>query len=238
MKEIFRFTASKEKEVEVKTETPDGILTKKEVQKQPVSIVIKSPSILEKEWLDEFQAVEWSKLVLSGVLTKQMLLKIYSDSGGILSKDDTERYIKLIEKYNTALLNYQELNSLKGKKKENQDNLKVASEELEKLYVEIQSFDNAREELFKNSVESKVQDKSIQWLTLFLGYIEEDGKLTPICPGDDYKSKVKFYHDVKASDDSFSNSVIDKVAFYVSLWYLGRVTEKEDFERLEASLNE
>ena len=238
MKEIFRFEAFRDKEVEVKTQTADGVLTKTEVQKQPVNIIIKSPSILEKEWLDEFQAVEWSKLVMSGVLTKQMLLKIYSDSGGILSKDDTKRYIDLIEKYNTALLNYQEINSLKGKKKDQQENLKVVTEELEKLYQEIQSFDSAREDLFKNSVESKVQDRSIQWLSLFLGYIEDGKDLTPVCTGETYQDKLKSFYSIKNSDDAFLNLVLDKIAFYVSLWYLGRVTTKEDFQRLEASLNE
>ncbi len=239
MKEIFRFQASKEKEVEVKTETNDGVLTKKEIQKVPVSVVIKSPSVLEKEHLDEFQAIEWSKLVLSGVLTRQMLLKIYSDAGGVLSKDDTKRYLDLIEKYNSILLEYQELTVVKGgKKKEQKEAIDLVSKNLEEVYREIQSFDSAREDLFKNSVETKVREKSIQWLTLFLTLVEEEGKLTPLFEGDTYEEKLKSYYDVKNSDDLLKSTLSDKAAFYVSLWFLGKVTEKEDFEKLEASLNE
>jgi hypothetical protein len=238
MKEIFKFQANKDKEVEVKTQTEEGVLTKKEVQKVPVSVVIKSPSVIEKEQLDEFQAVEWSKLVLSGVLTKQMLSKVYADTGGILSKEDIKRYSELVEKYNTTLLEYQELSINKTKKKEHKEAIEAVSETLEQVYKDIQSYDLAKEELFKNSVETKVREKSIQWLTLFLAYIEEDSKLTPFFEGDTYEEKLKSFYSIKNSEDTFSNLIADKVAFYVSLWFLGRITEKEDFEKLEASINE
>lgn len=234
MKELYSFKINKTKEVEVKKETEDGILTKLEKKDVPYKIVLKSPSIAEKSSLEEFQATEWSKMVSSGVLTRQMLSKIYSDNGGIFSKDDVKNYAKLIEDYNSMLLEYQQITQEKGKKAKEDKRSQEITDELVNIYQEIEKINQAREELFRNSAESRSRDKAIQWLVLFLTYVEDDsGKIVPLFPQDDYESKLDELNLLVESEDEFQNKVIEKASLFLSFWFLGKISGKEDFERLE-----
>ncbi len=232
MKEIYSFTIKKNTEIEVKENTEDGVLIKKKKAKVPVKVILKSPSRFEKELAYSFEATEWSKAVASGLLTKQMLARYYSDNGGVLSKEDLKYSNELIEKYNAKILEYNKAktDSLSEEKLEEFKN------EISDLYSEIQRIDNVREELFKNSAETRSKEKTVVWLVLYLTYIEENGKAIPFFGEGDYESKLQKLYDFSELEDKFINSVIEKASLYISFWYHGRLNDREDFDFLNKEL--
>lgn len=232
MKEIYSFTIKKETEVETKVETADGVLIKKKKAKVPVKVILKSPSRFEKELAYSFEATEWSKAVSSGLLTKQMLSRYYADNGGILSKDDLKYSNELVDSYNEKIREYQKLTVEKA----TDEALAPLKDEISDLYSKIQIIDNSREELFKNSAETRAKEKTVVWLVLYLTYLEENGKPVPFFGEGDYDAKLKKLYDFSEMEDSFINSVIEKASLYISFWYHGRLNDKEDFDFLNKEL--
>lgn len=233
MKELYNFNVNKLTEVEVKTETPDGVLIKKEQQDVPVKVILKSPSRMEKEAAASFEATEWSKAVRDGILTKQMLAKIYSDNGGVLSKEDIKKSTKLVEEYNSKIIEWQQAIIDKN------DDLKLENlkKEVGELYTQIQIIENEREELFRNSAETRAREKTIQWLILHLTYVEENGKPVPFFGTGDFDERLNKMYELSEEDNPFNKSVLEKSALYISFWYMGRLSAKEDFEYLNTELD-
>ena len=88
-KELYSFTVDEEVEVEKKTTKKDKktgeetTITKKVKEKVPVVVKIKRPSRRQLEEAELEYSVEMSRCVKKGILTKAMLAKKYSDTGGV-----------------------------------------------------------------------------------------------------------------------------------------------------------
>ena len=102
-KELYTFTLETEKEVEkthTRTNKKTGektTVTKKVTEKIPVDVKIKRPSRREMEDAELEYSVEMSRCVKKGILTKAMLYKKYSDTGGVFSESDAQDYGKLFK---------------------------------------------------------------------------------------------------------------------------------------------
>ena len=101
LKELYSFELEEEREVE-KTSTrknkktgEETKVTKKVKEKAPVTIKVKRPSRRQLEEAELEYSVEMSRCVKKGILTKAMLYKKYSDTGGVWSEDDAKDYGKL-----------------------------------------------------------------------------------------------------------------------------------------------
>ena len=104
-KTIYQFTVKKEEEVEEEstvnkknkeTGETEKVTTTKMVKKEvPYEILIFNPSRRQIEDADMEFSVEMSKCIKKGILTKAMLAKKYSDSGGLLSEDDSQNLMRL-----------------------------------------------------------------------------------------------------------------------------------------------
>ena len=103
-KEIFSFTVKDTKLVEEKTKekrkndagVEEEVEVSKKVKKEvPYKIIIKDPTRRELEDADMEYSIEMSNCIKKGILTKAMLAKKYSDSGGLLSENDATRLVEL-----------------------------------------------------------------------------------------------------------------------------------------------
>lgn len=236
MKELFAFTVNKKIEKEVKEETPEGVLLKKEFVVEPTDIILKLPSRQERELAIEFEAREWSKAVSAGMLTRQMLSKIYSDQGGVFSKDDLKYASDLINEYNEKLLLWQK-SSVEHVDIDSGE-MQTLKKEITDLYSKIQLIDYEREDLFKNSAENRARDRVIQWLVLNLTYTKENDKKYKLFFGEgSFEEKLNKLYEFSEIDDPFYKSVIEKAVLFITLWHLGKISSKEDFELLEKELN-
>ena len=100
-RELYTFSLDQEKEVEKshtrknKKTGEETTVTKKVTEKVPVQVRIKRPSRRELEDAELEYSVEMSRCVKKGILTKAMLYKKYSDTGGVWSEEDEKDYGKL-----------------------------------------------------------------------------------------------------------------------------------------------
>ena len=114
MKEIYSFNVDIDKEVteEVvkkrknkESGKMEEVTLQETVKKPvPVKIIIKEPNRKDLEEADIEYSIEMSKCIKRGILTKAMLAKKYSDTGGLLTEEDakllTRRYSELGEMQN------------------------------------------------------------------------------------------------------------------------------------------
>ena len=113
MKELFSFNVSLSQEVErTETKEEDGktiTVASKETQEIPYKIIIKNPSRRNIEDAELQFSIEMSNCIKKGILTKGMLLKKYSDSGGFILEADRVELGKLYSFIITQQENYQQL---------------------------------------------------------------------------------------------------------------------------------
>ena len=105
---IYSFTINLEKEVEESTITKkknketgkmEEIQTVKKVTKEvPNTITLYEPSRRQVEDADMEFSIEMSKCIKRGILTKAMLAKKYSDSGGLLTEEDSQKLVRSYSK--------------------------------------------------------------------------------------------------------------------------------------------
>ena len=103
-KELYSFTVKDSKEVTEKSKekrkNAEGVeeeieVSKKVTKELPFKILIKEPTRRELEEADMEFSIEMSECIKKGILTKAMLAKKYSDTGGVLSENDAKRLVDL-----------------------------------------------------------------------------------------------------------------------------------------------
>ena len=96
-KTLYQFTLDKEVETEKESKrtnkkTGETTITKRKVkEKKPIEVQIKRPSRRELEEAELEYSIEMSRCIKRGILTKAMLAKKYSDTGGLFSEEDGEK---------------------------------------------------------------------------------------------------------------------------------------------------
>lgn len=233
MKELYRFTVDKEIEKEITEDTPEGKLTKKVKVLEPVVLVLKQPSRLEKEEADLFYSTWLAKYTLTyGLPTRAMLTKRYADSGGALSEDEKKRFadlmLKIYEKEN-------EIQRLNIEKDLNKEPLEAATKEMLEARRDLIDFQTYQNTLFQNTAESKAQNKVIYWLVLFLTYTADNKHFFQ---GKDFDEKIAQYDKMEEAEDSFNQQAIERLFTLWTLFYLGSASEAKDFKQFEESLKD
>jgi hypothetical protein len=224
IKELYSFSIEREKEVEVIEETEAGKLTRVEKQLVPVKIILKKPSRIDVERIDEYYAISWSQLVRNGVLTKPQLLKLYSDEIGTMTNADQESYFDLYHKY------FELKESFIAKKGAGEEAVEL-EKQIQKIYMDIQDIENKQASVFDQTAEVKARNKTIQWLMLNLTFMEENEKPVPFFKGNTLDEKADYYYESIESKESFFEKVVDRAALTWSFWYMGRASSREDFEK-------
>ena len=243
IKEIYSFQVLRkaQREVTEEGEKPGEKIIKTIEETEPVKIIFKNPSRQEREEADLIYAVEYGKCVRAGVLTAPLVEKLYDEKekSGILSDNFAAKYLNLYEKFFEVQNEFTKLDLKEEKTKEDESRISEMAVEFAKIRNELQTLESSRNNLFQNTAETKAQNRTILWLTLFLTYKQESEKdAQPFFEGRTFDDKLNFYDQLVEKNDDFVNRVIDKIAFFVSLWYLRRASTKEDFAEIERRLNE
>jgi len=147
-------------------------------------------------------------------------------------------------KFYTLQNEYTRLTAVESEKPDDQRLAEIAVEFI-RVQNDLQALDAARNSLFQNTAEVRAQNKTIFWLLLFLTYIQEDESVAPKpffnSVSSDYeeafKEKRDDYDKKMEEADNFNFQVTDKMSFFLGLWYLGRISTKEDFKSVEDRLN-
>lgn len=240
MKKLFEFKLDREVTETVsessKNDKGETVTTEKEVTKSfKQKVVLKKPTRSLFDDAELFYGVKLSEGIKAGLLTRALLAKRFSNDGGVLSEEDKDRYAELYLKLYETQLDIERLSSTPEKKrsKSDQETLSGLLESSADLRRELTDFEMAQSSLFEQTAENRARNKTILWWVLNLSYLEDDdGNVESIFQGVSFEDKLDSYDELESSEDEFHEELLKKLIYYVSFWYVGRVTSQEEFEQL------
>lgn len=247
-KVIYQFKVVKNEEVEKEEvsekkneetgEVEKITKTKKVKEETPYNIIIHEPSRRQVEDADMEFSIEMSKCIKKGILTKAMLAKKYSDSGGLLSEEDSNRLIRLYQELN-------EINNSLGRlldKKQKNDKEKAREAELSESFAstrkEIVDLETAYQNVFNHTADTKAQNKVILWYLLNLSHYQaEGGEVLPLFPGATSEEKEDSYYEMDEGGNEIFDLSRDKLMTFISFWYFSQNPTEQEFKDLEADID-
>jgi hypothetical protein len=239
-KQLYKFTIDKEVEKTVQSskkdkKTGEEVITKKKVtEKVPVEIKIKRPSRRELEEAELEYSVEMSRCVKRGILTKAMLAKKYSDTGGIFSEEEAKNYTVLYKKLLDLQNEYIRLDSV-DKKDEKQDiKFEKIKEDIADTKRQIIEIESTFQSFFDHTADVKAQNRLLLWYAINLTYIQdqEEDEPLPYFNGDDFEEKLENFYKKEESNDDFYRAVVKKVSTIIAFWFFNQASQPEEFDAL------
>jgi hypothetical protein len=239
-KELYAFTLDREEEVEKETSRTDKktgekiTKTKKVKEKKPYQIRIKRPSRRELEEAELEYSIEMSNCVKKGILTRAMLYKKYSDTGGMYTEDEASDYGKIYKDVLTAQNEYVRLDSAEKKTKKQKDRLEEIKSELADAKRKLVEYESNMHTLFDHTADTKAQNKLLLWYSLMLTHIqgEDDDKPYHYFQGDTFEEKKDDYYIKEDAGDSFYFDVVKKVTTILAFWFFNQASKPEEFNKL------
>ena len=239
-KELYSFTLDEEKEIE-KTHTrknkktgEETTVTKKVKEKVPVQVKIKRPSRRELEEAELEYSVEMSRCVKKGILTKAMLYKKYSDTGGVWTEDDAKDYSKLLKEILEIQNKYARLELVDKKTDEQKQELEKLKEKLAESKKAVIDAESSMQSLFDHTADIKAQNRLLLWYSLMLTYVqaEKDDDPVPYFEGQSFEDKIESYYLKEEDPSDFYNSLVKKVTTVLAFWFFNQASTPEEFNQL------
>lgn len=251
MKEIYSFSVDLEKKVTKKVKkTVINKETKKEevleveeevAEVEPVRVILKEPNRRQIEEADMEYSIEMSQCIKRGILTKAMLAKKYSDTGGLLAEEDAKHLNSKYGKLAELQTSFTRLATKTGKKTKGDDEKRSSLlSGIAGLRREIVDIETSYASLFNHTADVRAQNRVIMWYVLNLTHIargEEDLEL--FFEGDTFEEKEKHYYDLDEQSDELYLLIQNKIATFMSYWYFAASgLSREDFDQLNAEIEE
>ena len=246
LREIYSFTFEKKEKVKrtkvkkIKNEETgleEEVSVTKEVEEfVPYRLVMKQPTRRQIEDAELEFSVEMSKCVKKGILTKAMLAKKYSDTGGLLPEEEAKSLTKMYIRYG-ELSQESERIRIKSKISDaDQKKLDDISAEITELRRDIVDVETSYSNLFNHTADVRAENKVIQWYILHLTYTqkEDSDDLVALFEGNDFEQKLERYYELEEEGEELYNIVGGKVAALFSFWYYSSgAVSNADFKRLD-----
>ena len=236
MKELFSYIVKINKEIE-KTETKEEngqkiTVTQKVKEDVPVKIIIKQPSRKNLEDAELQFSIEMSNCIKKGILTKGMLTKKYSDTGGVLSEDDAKELVTLYNKI-TQLQN--DLLRLTSKSDYDREAEAIIIDKITNLRMRMVQVESTYRALFDNTADNIAQNNVIRWFCLHMAHTQiiPDGNIEPMFKGTTTEQKLESLHQMDENEDELYAKAYRKLATFMSFWFFSKNAKREDFEKLD-----
>ncbi len=239
-KELYKFTIDQEKEI-VKEHTRKNKKTGEETtvkktvkEKTPVEVRLKRPSRRELEDAELEYSVEMSRCVKRGILTKAMLYKKYSDTGGVFSEQDAKDYGKLYTEVLNLQNEYVRLDSADKKTEKQKKRLEGIKGELGETKQKMVEVESTMHTLFDHTADIKAQNRLLLWYTLMLTHVqgEDDEEPVPYFNGEDFDQRVEDYYKKEDESDEFYLEVVKKVTTILAFWFFNQASTPDEFNAL------
>lgn len=235
---VFNNTKEVEVTKEEKSKDSEGneVTTSKLVKEEKtISVGIRKPTRRMHDDGELFHGVELSKAIKAGMMTVNLLRKRYVNDGGYMADDEKNEYAMLYlettQKENELQKLRVNLEALSEEEKE--DSVTKVTLEIADLKRRMFDFETQRNQLFEQTAEARARNKAIMWWVLFLAYTREgeEEEWKPLFNGDTYDEKYESYDELQNLGDPFFDEVSQQLAYYISFWYNGQLSEPEDFSR-------
>tara|TARA_Y100000310_G_scaffold336459_1_gene421050 strand:- start:399 stop:1160 length:762 start_codon:yes stop_codon:yes gene_type:complete len=244
---IYEFEVQKEEEVEEEstnnkknkeTGEIEKVVTTKTVTKEvPYKIKIYEPSRRQVEEADMEFSIEMSKCIKKGILTKAMLAKKYSDSGGLLTEDDSKDLIRLYKELAETQADLGKLIAKKKKSQAEKDREGTLTEDFARLRKNIVDLETTYQNVFNHTADTKAQNRTIVWYMLNLSFVEGPDGEERLFPGATPEEIEDSYYQKDEEEDDVYELAREKLMTFVSFWYFSQNAGKEDFAKLEEDMD-
>ena len=238
MKEIYSFEVNKkvEKTVEEKKQE-DGkeiTVTSTSTEDVPVNIILRKPRRSDYDEAELYYGVQLSEGIKAGLLTRALLAKRFSNDGGVLSENDKDEYADLYVEMFDIQNEIERLSILKESEKieNHQESLNQLIKKQAVAKKNIQEFEMSQAALFDQTAETRARNKTILWWILNMSYLQEGNDYSPYFGEGSFEEKLDRYDQYEEVGEEFDEEVIRKLIYYVSFWYVGKATNRSDFEQV------
>lgn len=235
---IYKFTLNKaeKKKVEVErknkeTGETETILQNKTV-KTPFEFVIKKPT---RRIIDEAEAqyaIELSKNIKKGIVTKDMMVKKYADTGGALSEEEVKDMLRKLQKSN-ELANKIQLLSVTNKK-ENEKEIEELEQELLVLRKELVDIEMSMQGVYEHTADARAERSMLLWYAIQLAKKIEEKEEKEFFDGIIYEDQLENLYEKDESGDEVEKEALSNFMLIVSYWfYNNNATENQIKEFIE-----
>ena len=251
MREIYSFTFEKKEKVKktsekvIKNEETGEeetlSVTKDVIEEIPYRVIMKQPTRRQIEEAELEFSVEISKCIKRGILTKAMLAKKYSDTGGLLAEEDAKALTEMYIKYGELSQESEKIQIKNKKTKEDEKRIDEISGKIALLRKDIVNVETSYSNLFNHTADVRAENKVIQWYILHLTFIqkEDEDDSSPLFEGSDFEQKLQRYYELEEDGDELYDIIGGKVAALYSFWYYSSgAVSKVDFEQLDSDIEE
>jgi hypothetical protein len=251
LREIYSFTFEKEEKIK-KTETSkvkneetgeeeEVSVTKEVVEAIPYRLIMKQPTRRQIEDAELEFSVEMSNCIKRGILTKAMLAKKYSDTGGLLAEEDAKALTKMYVRYGEFSQESEKLQIKSVKTEKDTARLKEIAGEIALLRKDIINVETSYSNLFNHTADVRAENKVIQWYILNLTFVQksDEEEASPLFEGRDFEQKLQTYYELEEEGNDLYDIVGGKVAAFFSFWYYSSgAVSKLDFEKLDKDIED
>jgi len=241
-KYLYQFIITKQEEIEAveisKNQNNEEVkTTKKQIVDKDVPFRLIKPSRKLFDEAELFYGIKLSEGIKAGLLTRSLIAKRYQNDGGAMSEPEKERYANL----------YVELFRQQNELQRLQLNLeKIPKEEQEGLISELlinmantrrslQEIEMYQSSIFEQTAENRARNQTIMWWALNMCYFSNDNGQTfvPFFGEGNFDEKLAVYDSFEEKDDDFYGYSLKKIAYLISLWYMGKVSTDKEFKELD-----
>jgi hypothetical protein len=249
LREIYSFTFEKEEKIK-KTETSkvkneetgeeeEVSVTKEVVEAIPYRLIMKQPTRRQIEDAELEFSVEMSNCIKRGILTKAMLAKKYSDTGGLLAEEDAKALTKMYVRYGEFSQESEKLQIKSVKTEKDTARLKEIAGEIALLRKDIINVETSYSNLFNHTADVRAENKVIQWYNLTFVQKSDEEEASPLFEGRDFEQKLQTYYELEEEGNDLYDIVGGKVAAFFSFWYYSSgAVSKLDFEKLDKDIED
>lgn len=226
---IYTFTVDKTetKEVEVKRKNKETGKDEKVIEEQevatPIEFVIKKPSRRLVDEAETQYAVELSNNLKKGIVSKAMLAKQYSDTGGALTEDETKTVLVLMKDIQLLENEVQLLSTAKTKNKKEIAEKQALITSKRSSLIDLES---SVQGVYQHTADSRAERALLLWYTIQLAKIVVDGEERDFFEGIIYEEKVEDFYSKEESSD-FNREVVEKLMKVVSFWFYSQTTDEK-----------
>ena len=240
---IYEFTleTKEKKKVEVERKNKETgeveTIVQNKTVKVPVEYVIKKPTRRVIDEAEAQYAVEMSKNIKRGIVTKAMLVKKYADTGGTLTEEETKDMVRKLQRSNEIANKVQLLTGTN--KKENKKEIEELNSELLVLRQELADLEMSMQGVYDHTADARSERAMLLWYTIQLATKIEDGQEALFFDGLLYEDQLESLYEKDENGSSMEQEALNKFMSVISLWfYNNSVTQEQINEFLKQQTNE
>ena len=228
---IYKFSLDKKekKQVEVKRKNKETgeteIVLQNKTVKTPVEFVIKKPT---RRIIDEAEAqyaIELSKNIKKGIVTKAMMIKKYADTGGALTEEQAKDMVRKLQQSNEISNKIQLLST---EKKKPVKEIEKLESELLIIRKDLAEFETAMQGVYEHTADARSERSMLLWYVIQLSRILKDEEEEFFINGILYEDQLEDLYKKDEEGDEIEMSALSTMMSIVSYWfYNGESTQEE-----------